>query len=947
MEEDCRLSEQIVNEYRGLNLSHPPRLSWVSSLSQALEQIEKIQYDLVIIICRTIDSAVYETGSQIKQTNEKMPVVVLSHQESIPEKQLQHHDLSSNIDQIFFWSGDASILLAIIKCIEDQMNVYNDTRCAGIRVIIFVEDSPFYRSSILPILYKELVIETQAVIEDGLNEEHRILSMRARPKILLAGSFEQAKDLYEQYKSYVLGVISDVRFPSQGVIDAKAGLRLLEYIKKDRFDIPLLLASSEPENARPASKIPAIFIDKNSRVLREKIAAFLNDYLGFGSFVFRLPDGKEIGRAEDLYTLEQQLRTIPDESFVFHCQHNDFSRWLFSLAEVKLASKLRPMRQTDFEDAEMHRSQIIKMIENQRKDRLKGVIVDFDMDRFDTDTGFLKIGTGSLGGKARGQAFISSLLHRSSDFLQAFDAVDIFVPQTLVITTEGFDTFIRINKLEDLVLEDIADDVIVEKFMASQFPEALQDQITAYLEKIHYPLAVRSSSLLEDAQFKPYAGLYNTYFLPNDDEDFDCRVNQLVDAIKMVYASTFFKAPKAFSIRVGNRVENEKMAVIIQQVIGSRYDNLFYPTVSGVAQSTNYYPFSKMKPEDGIVNMAMGLGKAVMEGEKNLRCCPRFPQILPDRSKVEDILKNSQQDFYALRMNESACRIGINESITLEKKGIWDAIDHHALKAISSTYYPEDNRIRDMHSSSGHPVLTFASLLKHKVVPITDIITRLLDMGSRELGCPVEMEFALDLSPDRNANARFAVVQIRPMSAREDSVNVKITKKEADQAFCISHMALGNTVNQEMRDIVYVKPEPFDPAKTIEIARQIAHINASLIKADRKYILIGPGRWGSADHWLGIPVHWENISHVGVIVETTHPKIKADPSQGSHFFHNITAIGINYLNVTDQPGDRMNYEDLNRFERLKETPDVIHAQAPTNLTIKVDGDKGVGVIYEN
>jgi len=643
MEEDCRLSEQIVHEYRGLNLSHPPQLTWVSSLSEALHQIEQSHFDLVITISRTVDLEAYQIGDEIKQKRPGMPVVVLTHQEALPETCAQFYSRASSVDQIFFWSGDAGILLAIIKCVEDHMNVHNDTRCAGIRVIIFVEDSPFYRSSILPILYKELVIETQAVIEDGLNEEHRILSMRARPKILLASSYEQAMDLYEQFKPYVLGVISDVRFPSRGTIVADAGLKLLRYIKQDRFDIPLLLASSEPHNARPASEIPAVFIDKNSPVLNEKIASFLMDYLGFGPFVFKLPDGREVGRATDLYSLEQQLRNIPDESFVFHCQQNDFSRWLFSLAEVELAYRLRPLRNTDFASVETHRHHLVKMIEQQRRDRLKGVIVDFDKDRFDAETEFLKIGKGSLGGKARGQAFISSLLHRSIEHFQPFDAIDIFVPQTLVITTEGFDTFIRMNRLEDLVLEDLPDEIIAQRFMAADFPQILKSQLASYLDTIHYPLAVRSSSLLEDARFKPYAGLYKTFFVANDHEDMDCRLDQLINAIKMVYASTYYKAPKAFTIGVGNRTESEKMAVIIQQVVGSCYNSFFYPAISGVAQSKNYYPFSRMKPEDGIVTIAMGLGKAVMEGEKSLRFCPRFPQILPQRSTLKDILENAPQ----------------------------------------------------------------------------------------------------------------------------------------------------------------------------------------------------------------------------------------------------------------------------------------------------------------
>jgi len=946
MEEDCRLSEQIVNEYRGLNLSRPPRLSWVSSLPEAIERIEQDHFDLVITISRTVDLEAYQAGNEIKQKKPDMPVVLLTHQEAPPETCVKFHNTSSNIDQVFFWSGDARILLAIIKCIEDQMNVLNDTQKAGIRVIIFVEDSPFYRSSILSVLYRELVKETQSVIDDSLNEEHRILSMRARPKILLASSYEQAIDLYRQFRPYVLGVISDVRFPSNGTIDPEAGLKLLRHIKQDRFDIRLLLTSSESQNALPASKIPAAFIDKNSRVLNEKIASVLLDSFGFGDFVFKLPDGTEIGRAVDLFALENKLRKIPEESFVFHWKRNDFSRWLFLIAEVELASRIRPLRDSDFDSVETYRGQLIRMIEKQRRNRLKGVIVDFEKDRFDPETGFSKIGKGSLGGKARGLAFISSLLHRSSERFQRFDTVDVFAPQTLVITTEGFDAFIRMNRLENIIQEELTDDIIAERFLAADFPEVLRSQLASYLDSIHYPLAIRSSSLLEDAQFKPYAGLYKTFFLANDHDDIDCRLDQLINAVKMVYASTYYAAPKAFSLRVGNRVEGEKMAVMIQQVVGRDYNNFFYPSISGVAQSKNYYPFSKMKPEDGIVTIAMGLGKAVMEGEKNLRFSPRFPEILPQRSTLDDILKNSQQYFYALKMGEPTCSIGMSESVNLDKRGVHDAADDHPVRFLSSTYFPEDNRIRDTYSSSGYPVLTFASVLKYKSVPLSEMISELLALGSRELGCPVEIEFALDVYPEKDLKAKFAVLQIRPMSAREEMLDVEITPSETSGAFCVSHMALGNTINREIKDIVYVKPHAFDPGKTVDIARQIARVNASLMKQGRKYLLIGPGRWGSADHWLGIPVTWIDICGVGAIVETAHPMINADPSQGSHFFHNISALGISYLNVNDRDIDRVDFERLEDFHKLSETPYIVHAAAPHLLTLKADGRRGLGVIVE-
>ena len=945
LQEDGRLSEQINNEYRGLNLSHPPRLTWASTMSDVEKKMSGKRFDLFIIISQGSDDLVFRQGDKIKAGQREIPVILLTHRELLPETCTKLLETRSGIDQIFFWSGDAGILLAIIKSVEDRLNIINDTGIAGIRVILFVEDSPFYRSAILSVLYKELVIETQAVIDEGLNEEHRLLSMRARPKVIMANSHEEALSLYEQFKSYVLGVISDVRFPKDGRLDPEAGLKLLRYIKRDRFDIPLLLASSEPHNASPAAGIPAVFINKNSPELQEKIADFLLGYLGFGDFTFKMPDGSVVGIATDLYTLEQQLEIIPAESFTHHCQQNDFSRWLFSFAEVELASKVRSFRETDYPDIETHRRKLIDVIRQQRRARMKGMVVDFDRERFDPETGFLKIGKGSLGGKARGLSFLSSLIHQDQALFAQFKSVDVFVPQTLVITTEGFDQFIQMNHFEDLATSDLPDKTIVRRCKDADFPVALKADLRSFLSHIFYPLSVRSSSLLEDARFKPYAGLYKTFTISNDDADIDCRLEQLISAVKMVYASTYFKAPKAYSKRVGNRIESEKMAVIIQKTVGRPVDGYFYPAVSGVAQSKNYYPFSSMKPEDGVVNIALGMGKAVMEGERDLRFSPKYPNILPQRSSVEDTLKNAQQYFYAVKMKESRVLVDADESITMERREVHNAREEYQVRFASSTYFPSENRIRDTYSQQGFPVVTFSSLLKYKTIPLPDIIMVLLDLGYEKLGCPVELEFALEIIGNSEEKAGFGVVQIRPMSMVEEMLDVSISEEDKKRAFCISHMALGNTVNRDMADVVFVKPDTFNPARTPQIAKQISQINTALVKTGRKYILIGPGRWGSADHWLGIPVSWNDISGVGAIVETFHPLVNAEPSHGSHFFHNIAALGINYLNVNNQSSDRIDYGWLDKNQKLFETEDVIHVKAPTALTLKVNGSKGLGVIY--
>ena len=947
MEEECRLSEHIVHEYKGLNLSRPPRLTWVSSLAQALEALADSPFDLVIVIARAVDADACEIARRIKARAARMPVVLFTHQESLPDDGAPAQRPSEGadcIDRTIFWTGDAALLLAVIKSIEDRLNVVHDAQRAGIRIILLVEDSPFYLSTILPVLYRELVIETQAVIDDGLNEEHRLLSMRARPKILIAGTFEEALSIYEQYKDNILGVISDVRYPRGGAPDARAGLDLLAHIRADRFDIPLLLASAEPHNADRAARIPARFIDKNTAALGEEIHAFLMEKLGFGDFVFRLPDGSPIATATDLYTLERELGRIPDEAFESHCRSNDFSRWLYSLAEVDLASRVRELRVENFDSTAEHRRHLIRMIRRQRIARQKGVIVNFDPDRFDPDTEFLKIGKGSLGGKARGLAFISTMLHRRPFEKAVFDEIDLHVPQTVVITTEGFDAFIEANGLQDISRQDLSDAEIADRFLQASLPEKLRKGLTALLEQVQVPLAVRSSSLLEDAPFKSYAGLYKTYLLANDHADLDIRMDQLSQAVKLVYASTYFKAPRTFAQRVGHRIENEKMAVIVQRLAGSRYGNHFYPAISGVAQSENYYPFSKMKPSDGIASIALGLGKEVMEGSKSLSFSPRHPNILPQRSTVDDILKYAQTRFYALKMGAEAISLGTDESATLAVRDLTDAIEENPVRSLSSSYVPEEHRIRDGFMASGHPVLTFASVLKYGSLPLPEIVSRLLAFGSRELGCPVEIEFAVEIPENPDAKARFAILQMRPMTARQEMLAVEISPADRSRAFCVSLRALGNIVDAGMSDIVYVKPEAFDPARTVDMAGEIARINAALVKENRKYILIGPGRWGSADRWLGIPVGWADICGVGAIVETGHPKINADPSQGSHFFHNITTLGISYLNVGCEAGDRMDWAWLASLSVVEASEHVVWVTAPVTVELKVDGRSGAGVI---
>jgi hypothetical protein len=944
MEEDCRLSERIVKEYRGLNLSRPPRLQWVSNAADALAALQQQRYDMVIIIAREMgdDSAV--TAATLKNACQEMPIILMVHQAAPLSEHASSPGPCAAIDRTFLWTGNTDVLLALIKSTEDWINVGPDAATAGIRVILFVEDSPEYASAILPTLFRELVRQVQAVMEESLNEEHRLLAMRARPKILMAETYEKSLDLYETYRDNLLGVISDVRFPRGGRLDCAAGLRLLKRIKSERFDVPLLLISSECENRLQAERIPARFVDKNSPTLSSDIRRYFKADLGFGDFVFRMPDGCEIGRATHLRALEKQLEQLPEASFRFHCRRNDFSRWLFARAEMELAARVRPIRDEHFADARSHSAYLTSIIHRRRMQRQRGVVIDFDSKYLDHDFEFCKIGGGSLGGKARGLAFMNTLLHQHAELHEAFPDVKIRIPQTLVITTEGFEAFIEQNDLYGLAKRDLGDEEIARRFMAAALPDRLTRQLAAYLAKVRVPLAVRSSSLLEDAQYRAYAGLYNTYMLANDRDDADCRLAQLAGAVKMVFASTYFSAPKAFSRRVGHRTEEEKMAVMVQQLVGARWGSHFYPAISGVAQSWNYYPFQQMTPHDGVAAIALGLGKSVMGGESSLRFSPRHPRLLPDRSTLDDLLANAQRYFYALEMGSAACELGVDDSATLARREICDATDEAPVRTLSSAYVYREGRIRDAFHGSSSPVVTFHPVLKYNTWPLSGILSDLLAIGEAGMGSPVEMEFCMNLPPAPDAPAEFAVLQLRPMGAREELMQVDITGDEIDRALVCSRQALGNTVSHGIRDVVYVKPDGFDPSKTPVIAKEIGKINARLRRSGRRYLLIGPGRWGSADRWLGIPLRWEDISGVGAIVEADHPRLRAEPSQGSHFFHNITTMGIPYLMVTAGQGGRVDWEWLKRQESTEETANVAIVRLAHPLVLKVDGRKGCAVV---
>ena len=937
MEEDGRLASRIINEYRGLNLSQPPRVTRTSSAYAALEYLNEKKFDMVITTPHLEEMDAYSLGRAIKKVKPELPVILLAQTLRALSPQPEHTN-GQGIDKVFIWSGVPDFLLALVKNAEDGLNVDFDTRKANVRVLLLVEDSPLYYSSFLPLIYQEVVKQTQAVLEVGLNEEHRLLTMRARPKILLAANYEEALALYERYQPYVFGVMSDSRLPKARQLDDDAGFSLLSQIRKDIPDLPLLLMSSESGNREKAAKIPAVFLDKNSPNLLSEIHNFFLNHLGFGEFVFRMPDGKEVDRASNLRELEEKVARIPEESLWFHARRNHFSNWLMARSEIGLASAFRAVQASEFSSAEEMRQYIVSNLHGLRRWRQKGVVAQFNTAYFDPDVSdFVKIGQGSLGGKARSLAFMSALLQEDPAIYEKYKDIAIEIPKTLVISTDGFESFISKNRLHHFAVEDVPDRQIADAFLQAEMPDWLVRELAFYLSQVKLPLSIRSSSSLEDAQFQPYAGLYQTYMIPNNHPDPSVRLKHLVNAVKLVYASTYYENPKAFARHTSNRPQEEAMAIIVQKLTGEEYGDYYYPAISGVAQSHNFYPIPPMKREDGIAYIALGLGKTVVEGERALRFSPRHPTSMPQFSTVDDILSNAQRYFYALKIRSYPEDLSFHRYSNLERREVDEAEEEFPVRALASTYIPDEHRIRDSGYLKGPKILTFAQVLKYSAFPLPSLLSDFLDLGRRAMGCPVEIEFSATLSPEPAQKSSFFFLQMRPMVADLETFDVKITAQDMQKAFCTSTQALGNGRSKDIADIVYVKPEDFKPESTVEMAKEIGRLNAALLKEKRPYLLVGPGRWGSADRWLGIPVQWHDISGVGAIIELRSALLKADPSQGTHFFQNITSLGIHYVTVTEGAEERWDWEWIRSLRAVQETRFLKHVRLEQPFLLKIDG----------
>lgn len=941
MEESGSLTSKIVNEYNGMNLSHPPSVSGVSSVEEALSLLHQKEFDMVLIVPHLEGLDIFSLGKKIKKIKKDLPVIIIS--PSIREiYALPGNGLGDGIDNIYLWSGNSDLFIALIKNAEDHLNVDKDTRLGNTRVLILVEDSPDYYSFFLPIIYKEIVNQTQALLKISLNDNFKLLTMRARPKVLLARNYEEATELYKKYRSFLLCVISDTRFPRNGEKDPEAGIALLSKIKNENRNVPLLLISSESENREKSNRIPSIFIDKNSSTLSRDMHEFFQTHLGFGDFIFRLPDKKEIDRAENLLQLDAKLPDIPKESLAYHADRDHFSNWLMARFEIDLALKFRAVKSTDFNCTDELRQFIISNINELRKKRQKGIVSKFNRHHFDPNVReFVKIGQGSLGGKGRGLAFVSGLLSQHGELEENNSSINIKIPRTMVICTDIFDEFVALNNLQLLSELGVADEEVKAGFLNAPLPEWLIKDLEAYLAQVDYPLAVRSSNHLEDASFSPSAGLYKTYKLPNNHPRLSIRLAHLIEAIKLVYASVYSEDAKLFSLAGSNQPFTTSMAVIVQEIAGDHYGDYFYPAISGVAQSYNFYPFSRIKPEDGVAHFALGLGKTVVEGGKSLRFSPRYPNIIPEFSSVENILQHTQNSFYALRINND---VNVHQPLNLKKRAVNDAKNEFPVQILASTYILGENRIRDTWDLQGPKVLTFARILKYNMPPISGLLTDLLEFGSKSFGSPVEIEFSVNLYPDKDRKPDFFFLQIRPMGIGENQFKIDIAEQEINNGFCFSSHALGNGVNDKMADIIYVKPGDFKSEGTVQMAEEINRLNAQLIQQKRPYLLVGPGRWGSSDRYLGIPVKWKNISGVGAIIELRNKSINADPSQGSHFFHNITPLGVHYITVDEIlkesstiSNDYFDWKWIESLPAVSETTFLRHVQLEKPLMMKIDG----------
>lgn len=940
-EEEGKFSDRLLARYRELDLSSSPQIDHVTSGRAALGQLRRRSYDLVLLTPHIRDMTPSELGTEIGRRHEGLPVVLLTFDRSDPQF-MPHERPLSGVDRVFLWTGDPRLFLALVKSVEDVKNAPLDTASGSVRVILVVEDSPAFYSSYLPILYSELLEQVASLLADRLNERERHYRMRARPKILLARTWGEGKSILRRYRDSLLGLVCDVRFPRGGRLDPSAGIDFIREVRHAVPDLPVLLQSSEPEHSELARELGVSFADKNSRELLAELRTFMRDHFGFGPFVFRIPGGEVVARAEGIRQMVEVLETVPAESLLYHARRNHFSIWLMARSEFELARDLRPRRVADFRDAEAMRRFLIDVLSAFIKERQRGLVAEFARSSFPVKRDFTRIGSGSMGGKGRGLAFVARLL-ASHPFEERFPGVRVVVPRAAVICTDVFDRFCRRDGLWERALAADDDAEVARLFLAHPLDDELLEDLAALLDEARYPLAVRSSSLLEDSEFQPLAGLYKTFLLPNSSPSDSVRLEQLSRAVRLIYASTFFQGPRTYMAATSQRLEEEKMAVVIQRLVGRSRNGRFYPDFAGVAQSHNYYPMRYLEPEDGIAAVALGLGETVVSGGRALRFSPAHPELSLQMSTPREALRTSQRHFYALDLGDPEAEIGSDEATTLVRCDLDAAESDGTLEAVGATYSADNDAIYDSIYRRGVRLVNFAGVLKHGRFPLAPVLDDLLEIGREGMGTPVEMEFAA-LLEDGDEPAELSVLQLRPLVAEGRAYEVELDAP--GRTVVAAGPALGNGIIEGLTDVVYVHPDRLgDLSESRALAQQIARVNVRLAREHRPYLLMGPGRWGTADPWLGIPVEWKEVSGARVIVELTPEGSAIEASQGTHFFHNITSLRIGYFCIgIGREDETVDLDWLEKLPAVQESGPIRHVVTPHPLEVRIDGRSGRGVV---
>lgn len=948
LEEDGRVEEQLFFEYVALNLSSPPRVTRVSNTSEAVTEMSDKQFDVVFLMPGTDITGALDDARELKRLHPDTPLILLTPFSHEVSRRIAAEDLSG-IDFVFSWLGNVDLLLAIIKLLEDRMNAENDIGEVGVQMILLVEDSVRFYSSVLPTIYKFLLKQSQTFATEALNEHEQMLRMRGRPKVMLARDYEEALNLYNRYKDNILGVISDVTFKHNGVKDNQAGLQLAREIRNRDPYLPIIIESSELVNAGKVGDFGGVFVDKNSKKLSVDLGDAITRNFGFGDFIVRNPeDGSEVMRLTSLKDWQRRVNDIPEESLFYHAAKNDISRWLYSRAMFPIANVLKNLRFSDKSQTAKVRQVIMDAIVKYRRMKNRGVVAVYKRDRFDRYSNFARIGEGSLGGKARGLAFIDSIL-KKREKNDSIAGASINIPRTVVLCTDIFDEFMVTNNLYQIALSQASDEVILEHFLNAELPERLTDDFLSLFNVVDRPLAVRSSSLLEDSHYQPFAGVYSTYMVPRCD-DRVLMLRNLTNAVKGVYASVFFSASKTYMNATRNVIDQEKMAVIIQEVVGDYCDDVYFPSFSGVARSLNYYPIGNEQPEDGIAQVAVGLGKYIVDGGTALRFCPRYPRNVLQTSTLDLALKSTQTRFDALARSDKAELFTPDDSLNIVSRNISDFAGKKVLDYMVSTYNAADDMLVDNNRGRGRRIVTFANILRDNAFPLAPAVEYMLSVGCKAMGRPVEIEFAGQIGPsEHNTEEKGQIywLQIRPIVDPKTTVDETLLALPDDRLILRSNSALGHGTLDNLSTIVYVKPEAFNSLHSNEISQQIADINRRLTEESVFYILIGPGRWGTSDPALGIPVRWTDIASARLIVESSLENYNIEPSQGTHFFQNLTSFGVGYLTVN--PFSGTGYYDvdfLNSLPAVIETDYVRVVRFDGPLSIGIDGMNGVGVILK-